>query len=250
MGKKAEERKAAKVATERRNKRATVFTIIGLAAGFGCPAYFMFAANPAFYAGVALLLLAALFFWIAILEFFRSWKIKVILTLIVVGCSWWSILWAKQQWKEKILADIDAGILINIAVPTSGDLWESVINVKNTSKQLIDSHFVECHINEITYVTPLRGKLHDADVHWDIPETLEPNGDGRAAGCLFFQGGGRLLRVPSPVDCADVIVTVGYSSNRASNIEGKKRLRFVTNVGSAHLWVQQPINRVGSYCSP
>ena len=82
----------------------------------------------------------------------------------------------------------------------------------------------------------------------DFDEPLETGGDAQTQGCLTFENGGRVYRTSQKINCADVTVTVQYSAEESPPVKGQKQERFVFGYLGNRVWIQQLINRAGSYC--
>jgi hypothetical protein len=242
---KAQERKNAKAAAERRNKRAAFFTILGLAAGFGCPAYFMLAADPSFYFGLVLLWACGIFLIIAFLELFNSWKVKIPLALAVVLVASVGSVWAKSEWMKKIEADVKAHLAIGMSVPVNGETWDSLITLKNGSGTALQRYEVNCRINYLKAGMVMSGI---SNVLTRPDERLEPGGDGETQGCLTRDNGTRMITGALPISCADITVSVNFSADSSPSIAGIKEMRFVYGFIRGQSWVQQPVSRSGTYC--
>jgi hypothetical protein len=95
-------RQTAKAAQARAEKRARLFTTLGLVIGFGSWAYSAFAPAPSLKAVQVLVFFCALFLVIAVWEFFDSAILKSLLTAVIVCLALWSARWARQQYEATV----------------------------------------------------------------------------------------------------------------------------------------------------
>jgi hypothetical protein len=244
-------RLAREAAEERRNRRAVLFTILSLPAGFGSWAYFVLAANPAFYLGMALMVVSALFLIIATLEYFQRGIVKTASIVSVIIGLWFATGWAKSERVKKITSDVQDHLSIEMLVPVSGDAWDSLITTKNGSNFDIGRRRITCRVNQLN-ASDANGnqgvRLSNSGQIMDIDEKLKAGGDAQTEGCLTREGGGRIVRSKAPVTCADVDVIIDFSVDSDPVVNGTKELRFVYGFLGGQSWVQQPINRSGTYC--
>lgn len=246
----AQRRREAKAAEQRRNRRGVLFTVLSLAGGFGSWGYFVLAADPSFYFGVALLWLCALFLTVAFIEFFRSSTLKAALTVLVVVMAAWGSIWAKDQWLQKMKMDMTAHLDVSLALPETGDAWESRIIIKNNSNSAMAGYLVDCSLkiaNQFNLGEEFTSHERIGFIK-EFNEGLKPGGDGQTDGCFMTTGGVQTIKGNGQMTCADMVVAVRYTLDKTPVVNGTKEARFVYGYLGTKSWTQQPVSHAGLYC--
>jgi hypothetical protein len=246
---KAQRERQERTAGAKRKKRALVFTILSLPADFGSWGYFVVAANPSFYFGMALFFVAAAFLSIAVFEYFRGRWVRAIFIVGILVCFWLVGVWAESEWIKKVNSDIQSNLDVSISIPSSGDPLDPMLTVVNNSHTDLANHEVNCLLVKLFV-----GRLHIAE---DISTKgivgngpLRIGGDADTRGCLTFEGVRRSIRVLNapPNVCEDVKVQVHYRSEDSLPVEGVKEARFVYGYLGNNSWLKESNDRKTSYC--
>ena len=243
---KAELKRIAKREDENEKKFGAVLALIGLAVAFLSWAYFMFAPNPSLYFGILLVLAALICCCRAIFEFIQSTLWRVISISILVIAMVPIVYWCRHQWETNIRAAVESQLSMNLAVPSSGDAWDSILTTSNNSNFKLTERRSTCEVSELRSGVLSITNVPISSVQPD--DDLSPGGDAQTKGCLGVPGGNRAIRLNSNIDCADVIVLMQFTIETSPRIQSEKRLRFVYGYGGQRLWVSESVNGYHSYC--
>lgn len=231
----------------KRNRRAGALGILGLAAGCGSWAYFVLAANPSFYFGVTLLLLCGLFMEIAAIEYFPRRITKIVSTVVILIATFYTVKWARSQWELKIQNDVAMHLDISMNASPTGNLWKSIVKVKNNSSSPLSQHNVTCKVNGLISVNSEGGGITLERVgltNLPLNEPLAIGGDSSTDNCLNGNPAQWFSPQP-PIKCADVTVMVIYAVDSHPKVMGTKPLRFITEGAE---WRQEPVGRQSITC--